>query len=63
MKNKMSQIETLEFIINKIKKNKYKIDDISMGNNFDRSLEICGEEGDIGDRILTIKHNIFQKAN
>ena len=62
MKNKMNLIEILEFVTKKIKKNKYKIEDISMGKNIDRSLEICGEPRDIGDRIFTVKYNIFQKA-
>ncbi len=61
MKNKMSLVEIFEFVTKKIKKNKYKIDNISMENNSDRSLEICGEERDIGDRILTVRYNIFQK--
>lgn len=62
MKNKMSLIEILEFITKKIKKNKYKIENIDMEYDPSRSLEICGEPIDIGDRTLTVKYNIFQKV-
>ena len=62
MKSKMSLIEILKFITKKIGKNKYKIENIDMGSDPSRSLEICGEPRDNGDRTLTVKYNIFQKA-
>ncbi|MBA7553676.1 hypothetical protein ES705_46272 [subsurface metagenome] len=58
---KVSCLNYLKLIIEGIEKNKYLIQDLSLKRDFDVSYAQSGIERDIGDRILIVKYNIFQK--
>ncbi len=63
-KSKSARVNCLSYlklIIEGIEKNKYLIQDLSLKRNLDVSYAQSSIERDIGDRILTVKYNIFQK--
>ncbi len=60
--NTRSVVRQFRELLMKLYYNKYTINKISIDVDYDRRLQFPDGPKDTGDRILTVKYNIFRKA-